>query len=91
MIITGIVLLRIYIHDLWVQNYILLQLLQRNLCWTVTRPFPPRDGDVIHPVLWLVMGRGTARLILSMVLLLTSLEESKDMCHLWQTSLITWH
>ncbi len=31
--------------------------LQRKAVWRETRPFRPRAGDVIHPVLWLVKGR----------------------------------
>ncbi len=30
---------------------------------SLSRPFHPRAGDVIHPVLWLVKGRAIARLI----------------------------
>ncbi len=36
--------------------------MQRKAVWRETRPFHPRAGDVIHPVLWLVKGRAIARL-----------------------------
>ncbi len=36
--------------------------LQQKAVWRGTRPFRPRAGDVIHPVLWLVKGRAIARL-----------------------------
>ncbi len=38
--------------------------LQRKAVWRETRPFRPRAGDVIYPVLWLVKGRAIARLTL---------------------------
>ncbi len=37
--------------------------LQRKAVWRETRPFRPRAGDVIHPVLWLVKGYAVARLV----------------------------
>ncbi len=39
--------------------------LQRKAVWRETRPFHPRAGDVIHPVLWLVKGHAIAKLELS--------------------------
>ncbi len=58
----------------------------RKAVWRETRPFRPRAGDVIHPVLWLVKGRAIARLILIRVfcLFLQGNDMSQMTC-IWQS------